>query len=189
MDLASLVDSWRVQLEAERKSASTARARQLALRRFSAWLVEEGELPTDPLAGLRPPKLGQKIVPVLSEEEIRRLLKACEGKGLRDRRDEAIIRLLLETGLRAGECVALRVEDVDVRGGLVLVRRSKGGKGRVVPFGPVTGRAVDRYLRLRLRRFALRADQPGQGRRAGAVLPHVLRHTFAIGGWLPRAAR
>jgi integrase/recombinase XerD len=245
MDLASLLDSWRVHLEAERKSpgtiklyllgvrgylawcderggtasldrasvsayvagllgggaqAATARARLMALRRFSVWLVEEGKLPADPLVGLKPPQLDQQLVPGLSEDEIRRLLRACEGKSLRDRRDEAILRLLLETDLRVGECLALTVDDVDVRGGLVLVRRGKGGKGRVVPFGPVTGRALDRYLRLRRGHPLAHSDAlwlgergygfgydalhhalTGRGRAAGLVRfsPLQLRHTFS----------
>jgi hypothetical protein len=81
------------------KEAATARARQLALRRFAAWLTEEGELDADPLAGLKPPKLDSKVVPVLSAQQLRALLAACQGPALRDRRDEALVRLLTETGL------------------------------------------------------------------------------------------
>src|SRR4051794_14790490 len=44
--------------------AATARSRHLSLRRFSAWLVEEGELREDPLLGSRPPKLDTKVVPI-----------------------------------------------------------------------------------------------------------------------------
>ena len=68
---------------------------------------------------------------------------------MRDRRDEAIVRFMFETGTRAGEVVALAVEDVDLAAGRAIVRRGKGGKGREVPFGPHTARAIDRYLRAR----------------------------------------
>jgi integrase/recombinase XerD len=111
------------------REAATARARQLALRRFAVWLAEEGELDADPLAGLKPPKLDSKVVPVLSDQQLRALLAACQGPALRDRRDEALVRLLTETGLRAGETVALRVEDVDLHAGTLHVRRGRGGKG------------------------------------------------------------
>jgi integrase/recombinase XerD len=182
----------------------------MALRRFSVWLVEEGKLPADPLVGLKPPQLDQQLVPGLSEDEIRRLLRACEGKSLRDRRDEAIIRLLLETDLRVGECLALTVDDVDVRGGLVLVRRGKGGKGRVVPFGPVTGRALDRYLRLRRGHPLAHSDALwlGSAATASAMTPCTTLSPDGAGwlgwcgsphsscatpsltdGWPPRAAR
>ena len=129
--------------------AATASARQLALRRFTNWLVAEGELDTDALVGLKPPKIDRKVVPVLSDDELRRLIKACQGNSLKDRRDEAIVRLMVETGARAAEVIGMQTSDVDLQRGLVTVRRGKGGKGRVVPFGPQTAIAIDRYLRAR----------------------------------------
>ncbi|MET0476170.1 MAG: tyrosine-type recombinase/integrase, partial [Mycobacterium sp.] len=129
--------------------ASTARSRQLAMRRFSVWLEEEGEIDTDPLLGLKAPKLDTKVTESLSDDELRKLIKACGGKEFRDRRDEAIVRLMAETGMRAGEVCGLTVGDVDLTRGLVTVRRGKGGKGRVAPFGAQTGVAIDRYIRAR----------------------------------------
>lgn len=128
---------------------ATARARHLALRRFSAWLVEEEETERDELLGSKPPKLDTKVVPVLTDDQLTALLKACRGKDMRDRRDEAIIRLMLETGARAGEVVAMELADVDLAAGSAIVRRGKGGKGRRVPIGPQCARAIDRYVRLR----------------------------------------
>ncbi len=128
---------------------ATAASRQLALRRFSAWLAEEGELDSDGLFGLKSVKLDTQVVEPLSDEEIKALIKACAGKDLRARRDEALIRLMVETGTRAGEAAALLLADVDLREGVAIVRRGKGGKGRRVPFGPQTALALDRYLRLR----------------------------------------
>ena len=128
---------------------STARSRQLGVRRFSAWLAEEGEIDDDPLLGLKSPKLDTKVTESLSEDELRRLIKACGGKEFRDRRDEAIVRLMAETGMRAGEVCGLTVGSVNLERGLATVYRGKGGKGRIAPFGPQTGRAIDRYLRQR----------------------------------------
>jgi site-specific recombinase XerD len=128
---------------------ATASARQLALRRFSAWLTNEGELETDPLLGLKAPKIDRKVTHALTDDQLRRLIKACQGRTLKDRRDEAIVRLLLETGMRAGELIGMQTSDVDLQRGLVIVRRGKGGKGRVAPFGPQTATAIDRYMRAR----------------------------------------
>lgn len=128
---------------------ATVRARQLGVRRFSAWLETEGEVAEDPLLGLKAPKLDTKVTNSLTDDELRRLIKACEGKEFRDRRDEAIVRLMAETGMRAGEVIGLMVSDVDLDRGLATIRRGKGGKGRVAPFGPQTARAIDRYLRAR----------------------------------------
>lgn len=149
---------WVSELLEEGAQPATARSRQLAVRRFTAWLAEEGEIPADPFLGVKAPKLDSKVVEPLSDDQLRALLKACtpppgadHAQMLRHRRDEAILRLMLETGARAGEVIALEVGDVDLLAGTATVRRGKGGKGRVVPFGPHPAKAIDRYLRLRSR--------------------------------------
>ena len=183
---------------------ATARARQLAVRRFAAWCEEEGEIDADPLVGLKPPKLHTKVTNSLTADEVRLLVKACQGSGFRDRRDEAIVRLMVETGLRAGEVLNLKVSDVNLSRGLLTVVRGKGGKGRVVPFGPYTARAIDRYMRMRrthtmadtpklflgdrsqaLGYYGLRLALLHRAEHAGIsdFHPHLLRHT-AASRWL-----
>jgi site-specific recombinase XerD len=183
---------------------ATARARQLGMRRFSAWLSEEGEIDDDPLLGLKAPKLDAKVTDSLTDDELRRLLKACGGKEFRDRRDEAIVRLMAETGMRAGEVTGLLVDDVDLIRGLVTVRRGKGGKGRLAPFGDQTARAIDRYMRARrthrlaetpalwlgdrgkcLEYYGLHRALKYRAELAGLPKfhPHLLRHT-AASRWL-----
>lgn len=98
--------------------------RHANLRRFSAWLLDEGEIDTDRLLGFKPPRLDVKVVDPLSETYLRALLASCAGRDLRERRDEAVIRFMLETGARAGEAVALEVADVD------LPRRDRRGAPR-----------------------------------------------------------
>lgn len=183
---------------------TTARARQLGLRRFSVWLVEEGELDADPLLGIKQPKLDKKVTHALTDDDLKRLIKVCQGRSLRDRRDEAIIRLMAETGMRAGEVIGMQVADVDLERGLATVQRGKGGKGRVAPFSPQTATAIDRYLRAR-RTHRLAETGPlwvgGGGKTFGydglnrslkeraeaagikGFHPHLLRHTAAT-RWL-----
>lgn len=57
--------------------------------------------------------------------------------------------MMAETGLRTNALLSLRVSDLDLTHGTAIVRRGKGGKGRIVPFGPQTAAAPDRYLRVR----------------------------------------
>jgi site-specific recombinase XerD len=128
---------------------ATARARHMALRRFAAWLADEGEIDANPLLGMKPPKLDTKVTAALSDDELRRLIKACQGKEFIDVRDMAIVRLMVESGLRAGEVLGMDVSDVSPQDGLATIQRGKGGRGRVVPFGPQTATAIDRYLRAR----------------------------------------
>ncbi len=111
--------------------------------------MDEGEIPDNPLQNLNPPKLDTKVVEALTDEQLKALIKACAGKEFLDRRDEAVVRLVSETGLRAGELLAMTLDDIDLQREIATVRRGKGGKGRVVPFGPQTGAAIDRYLRAR----------------------------------------
>src|SRR5438445_11725916 len=112
---------------------STARSRQLGVQRFSAWCEEEGEIDLDPLVKLRAPQLDRKITVSLTDDQLRNLIKACAGRDFLDRRDEAIIRLMAETGIRAGELCDLKVTDVDLVLREVTVQRGKGGKGRKAP--------------------------------------------------------
>jgi site-specific recombinase XerD len=183
----------------------TASARLLGLRRFSAWLAAEDELAADPLLGIKQPKIDKKVVDALTDEELADLFKACRGKRFTDRRDEAIVRLMAETGLRSGELIGMCLDDVNLGRGLAVVRRGKGGKGRVVPFGPQTGSAIDRYLRVRhthrladgdqlwlgadnwrpFSYFGLRHALQRRAELAGikGFHPHKLRHTAAT-RWL-----
>jgi len=196
----SLVNQFVVSLLDGGAQPSTATSRQLSVRRFSAWLFAEGESSSDDLIGLKPPKIPTKVIEPLTEEELKALLRACAGKQLRDRRDEACVRIMLETGLRAEEVVSLQVADVNLSAGRLVVRRGKGGKGRVVGIGSKACQSIDRYLRVR--RTHIQADHPdlwlgdrGKNfsyyglhaalkKRAEAAgvqgfHPHLLRHTAA----------
>jgi site-specific recombinase XerD len=146
-----LLAQWVAELLANGAEAATARTRQQAVRRFSAWLADpnQGELDTDPLLGVKPPKLDEKVVDGFDDDQIISLLKACSGRDFLARRDEAVVRLLAETGLRAGEVLGLTTADVDLERGLVTVTRGKGGRGRVVVVGAQTSASLDRYLRSR----------------------------------------
>lgn len=188
----------------EVNTSATAIARMKAVKMFSAWLAEEGEISSNQIQSLKLPHLDTKIIPELTEDECRALISACKGNGFRDRRDEAIIRFMLETMTRAGEVILMEMNDLDLRTGEAIVRRGKGGKGRTVPFGSQTGAAIDRYLRLRrkcpqasskmlwvgtgTRTFAYGGLYRALNKRAQSAgiknfHPHILRHTGA-GRWL-----
>lgn len=127
----------------------TAKNRYASLRAFFAWAVEEDELRESPMSRMKPPKVPEPLTPILTEDELRRLLKACDGSGFRERRDMAIIRLLIDCGLRRAELADLTVADVDTSDRMLIVRRGKGGKARAIPFGDRTQIALSRYLRAR----------------------------------------
>ena len=197
----SQVQAWVAGLLDNGAQPASVAARLAGVRQFSKWLAEEGEISSDPLLRLTAPKGDMPITPVLSDDELKALIKACHGNRLRDRRDEAMIRMMAETGLRSAELLALQTDDVDLAHGLAHVRRGKGGKGRLVPFGPQTARAIDRYIRLRRGHLGAASKALWLGARTHQPLgphglrvtlleraeaagikgfhPHVLRHTFA----------
>lgn len=198
------VQAFTASLLASGAEPHTARTRQGALRRYAAWLVAEGIAEQNQLLGMPQPKLDVKVTEPLSDDEMRLLLKACDGKTFRDRRDEAIVRLMHETGARAGEVANILLEDIDVKKGIAVITRGKGGRGRIVPFGPKTGVAIDRYLRMRAtHRLAhtpalwlgdrgtthsyssMQRALQARARIAGVTRfhPHLLRHTAAT-NWL-----
>jgi len=76
----------------------------------------------------------EQPVAVLSGEQIGALLRACHGSHFEDRRDEAIVRLLIDTGMRRGECAGLAVEDLDFDQDVAVVL-GKGRRQRACPFG------------------------------------------------------
>jgi integrase len=147
---------------------------------------------------MKPPAVPDAPVPVLTDTQIETLLKSCQGTALEDRRDEAIIRLFLDAGIRRAEMAGLRVDDVDLASGAATVT-GKGRRVRTIAFGPKTARAIDRYLRERRKHsrgdsaqlwIGYRGPLTGDGimqmlqRRGNRVgirglHPHQLRHTFA----------
>ncbi len=169
-----------------------------ALQQFWRWALEEEEIDRSPMERMQAPRVPESPVPVVSIDDFRRLLRACEGKDYNERRDTAILLVLFDTGCRLGELTGLRVEDVDLRDRLAYVT-GKGGHTRAVRFGTRAAVAIDRYLRLRRghRRAGADALWLGQdgamtasglaqvlARRCTAaglprLHPHQLRHTFA----------
>jgi integrase/recombinase XerC len=132
------------------------------LRQFFAWCVREDELDASPMANIRPPKVPEPRTEMLTDAQLKALLAGCAGKDFTSRRDMAIISLLADTGMRRMELANLTVDDLDLHARVVAVE-GKGDAGhrkrhRLVPFGTVTARNLDRYLRAR--RGHPRADLP-----------------------------
>ncbi len=180
------------------RASATAKQRYASLRQFWRWLTLEEEIETNPFDKIRPPKVVEKPVPVLTDDTLRSLIATCNTKGFEDRRDEAIIRLLIDTGIRLGELLGLAQGDVDLDLGVIIVR-GKGDRMRSVPFGDNTTRALDQYARRRrehrlaalpqfwiglrgpLQNSAIAQILNRRARQAGTerIHPHQFRHTFA----------
>lgn len=195
---ADTVRRWLRHLGATR-SESTVRSRYNGVRQFLAWCVAESELDTSPADTIRAPAVHDKVVPMLTTDQLRELLAICSGTGFADLRDTALILLYADTGARLSELCQAREGDVDLRARTIAVM-GKGSRPRTVPFGARAAKSLDRYLRAKRRqpygeREWLWIGSTGKGRlttngvqqmlrRRGRKLgvhvhPHMFRHVFA----------
>jgi site-specific recombinase XerD len=193
------------------RSQATAHNRFRALRAFFNYVADGGEERTlrreplgiierSPMRRMAPPKLDETPVPLLTPEQVDALWHATErpGKDFTRRRDAAIIRMFLATGIRAGEMAGLCLDDVDLKAQLLTVG-GKGRKWRRVPYSGAAATALDRYLAVRqenkwaaktdhvflgpkgaITRSGLQQMLERVGKDAGIpeLHPHLLRHVF-----------
>lgn len=177
---------------------TTAANRYKSLRVFFNWCVEEGEITASPMARMRPPSLGSPRMRVLTVDELRKLVRACEGPAFEDRRDLAITMAFIDTGARLSELVNLRRPEVDLDNQILRVT-GKGDRARDLPVGVKTVKGLDRYERVRLQHPQADLEAYWLGRKgpmgstgvqqmirrraalAGleGVHPHLFRHSFA----------
>jgi site-specific recombinase XerD len=193
--MADLLEKWK---------PATAANRYRSLQAFFKWLTDEGEIPSSPMVRMQPPHVPTEPPAVLTEDDLRRLLKTCNGRTFEDVRDSAIILMLIDTGMRRAECANLKMEDVDFDQSVAVVM-GKGRRPRACPFGRKAAVALDRYFRQRGRMtgserpelWLSRYGRPGPLTDSGIyqilerraceanlkINPHQFRHSFAH-AWL-----
>jgi integrase/recombinase XerC len=168
-------------------------------RSFMGYLIREGQLKNNPVAGVSAPKAPKRLPDALDADQMASLLD-IKGDGQAVVRDRAIMELLYSSGLRLAELVGLNLGDVDTGDGLVRVT-GKGNKERIVPVGKQALAAIHVWRRLRAneadieeqalfvgrrgKRISPRTIQAMVRRRAmeaglpKRVYPHLFRHSFA----------
>lgn len=171
------------------------------IRAFCNFMVNEGVLDESPMRNVQMPPLSKRTLPGFTPEQVEKLITTCMNP-----RDRAICLFLVDTGCRSSEFVALNIEDVDLEGGVVQIRKGKGGNGREVFIGEATRQELARYLQgraeaqrqhplwvvghtttKRLTAAGLRGALRRIGQRAGVTpcYPLCFRRTFAL--WSLRA--
>lgn len=176
----------------------TANCRFRALQQFFKWLYKaERCLIENPMADMIPPKVPEKPLPLLPKESLQTILATCKDGSFESLRDEALMRLMLDSGPRRAEVIGIRCDEMDIDN-LQAIMHIKGGHTAIVPFGPKTARALDRYERARARHPYAHFDAFWLSRRgafgaSGLYLmlrkraaqvgfrlhPHQLRHIWA----------
>lgn len=187
-----------IAVQVDRFRPKTAQIRYGDLQQFFKWALEEREIEHSPMTNMTRPLVPEESPAVLTEDQLRALLKTCSSTNFEDRRDAAIVRLFVDAGLRLSELTGLSLDDIDLETKVAHVL-GKGRRPRSCPFGAKTAQALDRYLRSRRghklahtpalwlgRKQSLTVSGVTQmiKRRAikagvGHVNPHRFRHTFA----------
>jgi integrase len=164
----SHVEGWVVELRGKGLAESTVRSAYTILRAVLDTAVRDGALASNPAAVIRRPKVTSREAAHLTPAQVADLLRAAE-----DTRYAPLFALLVHTGLRRGEALALQWSDVDLEKGLLRVRGTLARvQGRLVITEPKTVRSK-RFVPLsapteRLLRD-VRATQDDERRRAGSV--------------------
>lgn len=172
-------------------AATTVHTEARALRAFFNFCVAEEWITASPLRKGMMPKKPRLVSPALTESQIRQVLKRATSQ------EQAIVLVLLDTGLRVSELCKLDFADVDIATGRVQVRQGKGAKDRVVFLGARSRKALLRYWgewgisegrvfltqrgRGPLSRGVVSRTVARMGKRTGVhVSPHTLRRAFAV---------
>jgi site-specific recombinase XerD len=194
------IEEWLTSLREKGNKPNTIVTRRRAVLGLYGWLLREGDVTENPVTGTAPPRIPDSPQPVLTEDQQRALLEATRGTSFDARRDTAVLRLFMATGIRRGEMAAIRLADIDMDREMVTVT-GKGGNTRSVTFGRRAAQALDRYIRLRavhryaaspslwlgtrgpLREYGIEELVRRAGIEAGIpwLHPHVFRHTWAAG--------
>ena len=183
-------------------SAYSIQGHVRAIKAFFSWLAYEEYIEENPLARYSLPRVPEMLIPVLTPDQIEKLLAAIDKSTAVGARNYAVILLLLDTGVRISELVGIRIEALNLPYHLIQVF-GKGQKQRTVPISNTTRKAIVRYtshfrpqmcppdcpylfataggdaisvnsVQQALKRMANRAGLAGL-----RVSPHTFRHTFA----------
>jgi integrase/recombinase XerC len=150
-----LLRTYLANLETRGLRRTSIRRRASVVRRFYRFLEREGAVEGNPAELLVLPKGRARLPKVLKSVEVGRLLHLAEERTSADGetqappeawRDLALVELLYDAGLRAGEACSLRIDDVDLEKGWVRVVQGKGRRDRVMPLADAAAIAIEGYV-------------------------------------------
>jgi site-specific recombinase XerD len=195
------LERYLAELDRRGYAGSTRKRKTAVIRSLFSFLYADGHITNNIARKLIPPLAENDLPRVLTQNEYQRLLKSCSG----NKRDGAIIELLLQTGIRLSELTRLNISDFELQDGTngetvemgsIQIRGKKGGSGRIIPLNNKACKAVGDYLQVRadedsnilfLNRFMKPLGQRGVQKVVRKYLElaeiqgasvHTLRHTF-----------
>ena len=190
---------WLIDLSAEKLSENSKRRLISAVRGFYKFLMFDGHINNNPAEDLVAPQKGVYLPRFLNRSEIETLLAVPDTSTEIGLRDRAIFELMYASGLRVSEAANVRINDIDLDGG-ILTTTGKGSKTRRVPVGSSAIEWIRSYLALRRKKDNIEIDnmfvnaagspidrqviyvsitQYAEKCGLTGVSPHTLRHSFA----------
>lgn len=173
-------DAARLRLDGQPKKETATNALRSSLRTYFGYVHAAGYAPRNAAALVRRARIGPRPPRALTVDETQRLLVVLdEAETVAERRDRVLFRVMLATGIRVTSALEATVNDLDLRGGVLELRRTKGGGSLLVPLDGETRRLLAEHV---------------QGLTPGPLFPsrsggHLGRRSVAqrFLGWLARA--
>lgn len=184
-------------------AATTIQGYVRTLKAFFSWALRDEIIGANPMAKIPLPKAAAKLINTLTKEQIENLITVCRNSNGIGYRNLTMILLMLDSGLRISELIGIELPDVDLNGGLIRVRKAKGGRERMIPVGDLVRKLLWKYTNyyrqtplipsikslflnidgLPITRNGVQQMLRRYGQKAGIAgvrcSPHTLRHTFA----------
>ena len=134
-------------IEKENKpySSHTIYIKAIAIKNYFKCFYLYEKILINPFENFKLKDKGSKVRPILSEDEIGKVLDSIKTDSLKGKRNRAVFELLYSSGLRCNEVSKLKVEDVDLKGRYVMIRGGKFGKDRMVPVSKVASKFMESY--------------------------------------------
>ncbi|MBI5475524.1 MAG: tyrosine recombinase XerC [Ignavibacteriales bacterium] len=177
------------------------------IRSFMKFLLKRGKITLNPSINIISPKLPKTLPLYVEEKAIAKMMELPDISTIIGLRDRAILELFYATGMRFGELISLRVNDLDLRNNTVKVF-GKGRKHRIIPIGSIAKDIIEKYIKIRKEFFTKNTDEESKkilflsprgklfspkskgvyeivNKYIGMVSeierksPHILRHSFA----------
>ncbi|MBM4447536.1 MAG: hypothetical protein FJ023_09400 [Chloroflexi bacterium] len=184
-------------------SPATVQGYVRTLKAFFSWLIREDYVNYNPMTAIPVPRAPVKIIDTLTVDHIKRLVDLCRRTDGIGCRNLSILLLLLDSGIRVSELIAIDLDDLNLTEGFITIRGAKGGKERTVPIGSLAQKVLWKYIYtyrpkpltdsekklylndkgLPLTRNGIQQMLRRCGKKAGVTgvrcSPHTFRHTFA----------
>ncbi len=198
----SAISDYVAWMEGKGKSAATVTRALASIKSFYAFLVERGEIRTNPARGVAAVKVERKYPEILTGKEVELFLdqpRCVDAKGYRD---HAMLELLYATGIRVSELISLNESDCSLSAG--FIRCESKGKERIIPLYPTAVKALSDYVKEVRPQLLANPEEKAlfvnmNGERMSRqgfwkivkhyqemaqidkdITPHTLRHSFAV---------